>query len=256
MEESQMLIKEQNESGHWYTKDGEPAYTIEGKSGKRATTLRDAKKLGLLPSVTTILNVAAKPGLQTWLQHQAILSALTLPRQDNESEEDWLNRVTKDSKETGRKAAQRGTDIHDVVESFYEGMLLEAIPSYIHKVEETLNNAFGKNCAWMPEKSFSHELGYAGKVDLHCKAYAGFDGVVVDVKTKEGSLDKVTPYFENLMQLAAYKEGLSLPKARTANLYISTNGDVKLIEHSQEDMVDALKCFFHLLRFYQIKSKL
>lgn len=251
-----MLIKEQNESGHWYTRDGEPAYTIEGKSGKRATTLRDAKKLGLLPSVTTVLNVAAKPGLQVWLQHQAILAALTLPRQDNESEEDWLDRVVKDSKETGRKAAQRGTDIHDVIETFYEGALLEAVPEYVRKVETTLNNAFGKNCLWLPEKSFSHDLGYAGKVDLHCKAYVGFDGVVVDVKTKEGSLEKVTPYFDNLMQLAAYREGLGLPKARTANLYISTNGDVKLIEHSEEDIQDALKCFFHLLRFYQIKSKL
>lgn len=251
-----MLIKEQSESGHWYTKDGEPAYTIEGKSGRRATTLRDAKKLGLLPSVTTILNVAAKPGLQTWLQHQAILAALTLPRKEDESEQDWLDRVVRDSKETGRKAAQRGTDIHDVIETFYDGILLESVPPYVRKVEELLNTEFGKGCAWLPEKSFSHELGYAGKVDLHCKSYVGFDGVVVDIKTKEGSLDKVTPYFENLMQLAAYREGLGLPKARTANLYINTDGDVKLIQHSEEDMQDALKCFFHLLRFYQIKSKL
>ena len=60
-----MLIKDQtSESGHWYDDQGNPAYEIIGANGKqRNTTLRDAKKLGLLPSVTTVLGVAAKPGL-------------------------------------------------------------------------------------------------------------------------------------------------------------------------------------------------
>ena len=34
-----------SESGHWYTQEGEPMYTIIGANGKeRNTTLRDAKK--------------------------------------------------------------------------------------------------------------------------------------------------------------------------------------------------------------------
>ncbi len=46
-----MIVKEKaQENGHWYTKDGTPAYTTIGKTGERATTLRDARKLGLLPS--------------------------------------------------------------------------------------------------------------------------------------------------------------------------------------------------------------
>lgn len=33
------------EAGHWYSKEGEPKYTIIGANGKeRNTTLRDAKK--------------------------------------------------------------------------------------------------------------------------------------------------------------------------------------------------------------------
>ena len=33
------------ESGHWYTQEGEPMYTVIGANGKeRNTTLRDAKK--------------------------------------------------------------------------------------------------------------------------------------------------------------------------------------------------------------------
>src|SRR5436190_23373532 len=45
-----------------------------------ASTLRDARKLGLLPSVTNILGVITKPELTAWLQEQAVLAALTLPR--------------------------------------------------------------------------------------------------------------------------------------------------------------------------------
>jgi hypothetical protein len=76
-----MLIKEKpSESGHWYKKDGSPAYTTIGKTGERATTLRDARKLGLLPSVTTINGMLSKAGLDTWKQQQVLLAALTLPR--------------------------------------------------------------------------------------------------------------------------------------------------------------------------------
>ena len=103
-----MIIKQKNsESSHWYTKTGDSAYQVEAKNGQmRATTLRDAKKLGLVPSVTTILGVAAKPALNTWLQTQVLLSALTLPREPNEPEKDWLERVMADSKAQGRQAVR------------------------------------------------------------------------------------------------------------------------------------------------------
>ena len=69
------------ESGHWYEMDGTPRYRIVGKNGKeRNTTLADARKLDLLPSVTTIMKEAAKPGLERWKGDQLLLSALTLTR--------------------------------------------------------------------------------------------------------------------------------------------------------------------------------
>ena len=68
-----------SESGHWYAQDGEPMYTIIGANGKeRNTTLRDAKSLGLVPSVTTILGMIAKPSLENWKINHALNSALTL----------------------------------------------------------------------------------------------------------------------------------------------------------------------------------
>ena len=76
------------DSAHWYQRDGVPLHTVLSAKGEpRPTTLRDARKLGLLPSVTNILGVIAKPGLTSWLQEQAVLAALTLPRIEGESED-------------------------------------------------------------------------------------------------------------------------------------------------------------------------
>ena len=45
-----------SESSHWYTREGAPKYTVEAKNGNpRNTTLADARKLNLVPSVTTII---------------------------------------------------------------------------------------------------------------------------------------------------------------------------------------------------------
>jgi len=254
------MQENKSEGGHWYDKEGNPFYTIERADGKgvRNTTLRDAKKLGLLPSVTTILSVAAKPGLQNWLQQQAILAALTLPRKENESETDYLDRVVNDSKAQGREAADRGTYIHGILESFFDDILLESIPEYCRNAEKELKVAFG-NRLWIPEKSASHELGFAGKVDLHAKGdkVKGIPGVVCDFKTKEVPLEKVVPYEDHIMQIAAYRELLGLSDARCAIMFVNgLTNEVKLCEIEEQDLQKGLKCFFHLLRFYQIKSGL
>jgi len=86
-----MAIKE---STHWYDKEGKPAYTVIGANGKkRATNLRDARKLNLVPSVTTVMNVAAKPALENWKINQALMAALTLPRLKDESLDKFMARA-------------------------------------------------------------------------------------------------------------------------------------------------------------------
>ena len=85
---------------------------LSAKGEPRPTTLRDAKKLGLLPSVTNILGVIAKPALTGWLQEQAVWAALTLPRQEGESTDAFAKRVEEDSKTSTGDAADFGTRFH------------------------------------------------------------------------------------------------------------------------------------------------
>ena len=105
--------KFKSESGHWYTQEGEPMYTIIGVNGKeRNTTLRDAKQLGLVPSVTTIIGMIAKPSLENWKIEQALKSAITLERLEEESFNAFLYRCKNDAKSIGLNAAKEGTKIH------------------------------------------------------------------------------------------------------------------------------------------------
>ena len=62
------------ESSHWYdSATGEPRHEIPKAKGDgmRKPTIADARKLKLLPSVTSILKVIDKPALTTWKIEQA-----------------------------------------------------------------------------------------------------------------------------------------------------------------------------------------
>jgi hypothetical protein len=246
-----MIIKDhESESGHWYCSDGTPAYTIIGKNGKeRNTNVKDARELGLVPSVTTIIGQLAKPGLDRWKNEQLLLAALTLPRQDAEAESDWLERVMTDSRSTGKEAAERGTRMHGVLENFYRRKEIGILPFYVIEVDRTITAHFGAQ-QWAAEASFAHPQGFGGKIDLNGS------NVVIDFKSKVGDISKVKPYHEQIMQLAAYRVGLGMPDARCANVYFNEQGDVTLIEHTPDQLDDAFSCFQCLLQYYKIKNNL
>lgn len=248
------LIVRASESLHWYRRDGTPQYSVEAaKGGMRATTLRDARKMNLVPSVTTVIKCAASPGLEAWKLNQMLLAALTLPRGEDESEESFVSRVVLDSKEHAKMAAERGTKVHAAVEQYYEGKTDEAMIEYQLGVSKAIKDAFGE-LKFTPEKAFGHELGFGGKVDLHAP------GVVLDIKSKEftsKTMDKVEAYDEHMMQLAAYRVGLGMPEARCANVFASVTepGLCKVVEWSQEDLARGWTMFESLLKYWQAKNQ-
>ena len=77
------LTRNKAPEGHWYQVDGTPAHRLPTKdgSGDRPTTIRDAKRLGLYPSVTSILGILNRPMLERWKLDQVALATLRLPKQ-------------------------------------------------------------------------------------------------------------------------------------------------------------------------------
>jgi hypothetical protein len=246
-----------SESGHWYTKTGEPRYTIIEKNGRaRPTTLRDARERGYVPSVTTIIKQAAAPGLERWKINQTILAALTLPRIDGEPEDSYLNRIIRDSGEQARKAAEKGTEIHAAIQGHYEGQAVskEWWP-YVKGAKEKLEKEYG-GVHWFCEQSFAHPLGFGGKSDL---CYLDLP-LVGDIKTKEFDAvdDKKLAWDDHAVQLAAYREGLGIPTAKCFNLFVSTTvpGLCHIHIWSEEEIQRGWKMFRSLLSYWQAKHKI
>jgi len=203
------------ESGHWYAQDGEPMYTIVGANGKeRNTTLRDARKEGFVPSVTTVIGIAAKPSLENWKIDQALNSALTLKQNPGETINEFTYRCKQDSKEIGRKAAERGTAIHAMIE---QGFLGESDTKPYRAIKEYLDEHFPGE-EWVAEDSFCAPSGYGGKIDLYSKS-----GIFVDFKTKdnlEGKEPSRLVYDEHGMQLSAYAEGCGFSEPERVSIFV------------------------------------
>jgi hypothetical protein len=100
-------------TSHWYSRTGEPCHTVPARSGElRPTNVRDARKLRLLPSVTNVLGVLNKPELAQWKMEQAVLAALTLPREQGEELDAFAHRVVEDSQGRMQSAMDFGTAFH------------------------------------------------------------------------------------------------------------------------------------------------
>ena len=217
--------------------------------------------MNLVPSVTTVMKIMAKPGLDVWKQEQLLLACLTLPRLNDEPEKEYIARILRDSKETGKMAAEAGTRIHESIEKYYRGGQevehLATATAFAKAVCDHFKTHPLHN--WETEVSFADPLGFGGKVDLFCQPDEDAQqGIVIDAKTKDFAPgDRVDAYEEHLMQLAAYRVGLGMPKARCANIFASRThpGLIKVHEWPAEELDRGWKMFSTLLLFWQIKSK-
>jgi len=239
------------ESTHWYDADGKPRYTVTGKNGKeRATTLRDARAMNLYPSVTTIIKVAAAPGLENWKIDQALMAALTLPRLEGESLDDFMERAKKDAKEQAIKAAERGSAIHADIERGFKGIDSEAYRA----VRAVLDEMFPGE-EWIAESSFSCAIGYGGKIDLYSK-----NGIFVDFKTKDNlDPESLTVYDEQAMQLSAYALGIwvrGLGNPVRVSVFIDREDVSKVAVHAWdvESHEKHCKMFLNLLSYWRMSK--
>src|SRR5512134_1075871 len=210
-----------SDSAHWYRRDGVPMHTVPSAKGEpRPTTLRDARKLGLLPSVTNILGVIAKPELTAWLQEQAVLAALTLPRNAGEGEAEFAQRVVADAQSERDTAASFGTALHHGAERVAQ--TLEVDPQDPIAPWLRLYRAWFQSNAlsvvWTERALVNLSLGYAGTADLLIQ-HPVHGLTLVDIKSQgvkvlaDGHQAKATAYKRWCYQLAAYRCALGEPVA-------------------------------------------
>ena len=247
------MSKHKTESGHWYDKEGEPRYTIVGVNGKeRNTTLRDAKKEGYVPSVTSILNIIAKPSLENWKITQALEASLKVDQNDLE----YINKCKYAGREVGMKAAKQGTKIHALIE---KGFLGKSKNKTYKVIKNFLDNKF-PNEEWIAEDSFCSDLGYGGKIDLYSKS-----GIFVDFKTKdnlEGKDPDRLVYDEHGMQLSAYAQGCEFKNPTRVSIFVDRANTELIACHvwnketheKHKEMFNSILKYWQLVKNYEWKK--
>jgi len=212
-----MILVRREVPSHWYLRDGTPYHEVERADGKgtRAVTLRDARKVGAFPSVTNYLSVLNKPGLVAWLQEQAIYAALTLPRNEGESLDDFARRVVADMGEQVEKAADLGSAIHAACEIYANAKVLPENPD-VRRLFEPVREWFDAEVERVAsvEGIVKHtEFGYAGRVDMVAKLKSTGTWAVIDFKSQKIKRDakgnfKAAFYETWPLQLEAYRQAI------------------------------------------------
>jgi hypothetical protein len=240
---------------HWYTRNGQPAYTIKKKDGgDRPATLRDARKHNLLPSVTTIFNIMAKPQLDKWKLAKAVQAALTTTRDDGEPDDRYHQRILERSRSEVSEAAELGTRIHDAIEAAFGGQEPPGdLKPYVQPTMKYLIELHLQNIR-LEDVVVNQSEGYAGRVDL----MADFNGIpiVIDFKTRKTKKgERVAPYEFQSMQIAAYARAAfgSLNHVWGANLYISTTEPerVEVVSYKPHELRKEYEAFQHMCALWR-----
>lgn len=215
--------------GHWYDTKGNPVYQVpmKTKPGQfRNTNIRDAREMNLVPSVTTMISeIIRKPELERWINMQYIMSALTLPMNPGESQDAFAARVIDDAGQYSQKAADFGTNIHNLAEMYLNGEL----PNILDAEDEMFIKGFMDWCSQNDvqvlslEESFANlPMRYGGRVDFI--GYVNGVFVIADWKTQTTYPGKPMRFYpEWNIQLSAYEHGFEfIDKPFKTNVVVSS----------------------------------
>lgn len=235
---------------HFYSADGTLYDTTPNKSRPgefRDFTLADARKhyekTGeiLYSSVSTELQILAKPELNLWFNEQAVKAAMADPHDGVEEHKDYVRKIALRAGEAASRAADYGTEIHAFISENFGGPRRERQDFIASRhIAEAV-------CEWMqhqgykvlhPERTVvSAELGVAGTIDIQSEWHE--KNVILDLKTTTPPLDYRK---EHGYQVAGYDAILGGWADERHILYINREkiGDVRVqlcTEPSRDDQV-------------------
>lgn len=232
---------------------------LKDSSGMRPCTLADARKLNLLPSVTNILSIIHKPGLERWKQEQLLLASRTLPKLDGEAEDAFVARVIEDAETQSAQAREKGTRIHDAISYYIKHKQIPTDEPDMLALCEPVYKLIDKcvSHVWHCEDVLN-ATEYAGRVDLVCRWEEIL--TVVDYKTQKMKTDsKGQPipavWDEWALQLAAYA-GCLTPidddtPIRLINLIVDVNQPGVFIHEWPDDWQDYYETFQAALNLWK-----
>jgi len=263
------------ESGHWYTLDGKAAHSqptkTKGAKPTRPTTIADAKRLGLLPSVSAYTRMLAAPYLERYKMLEVAKACYSCPPAGGENYDDYARHILEKSGKDGSGAAEVGTQVHAALDLYftdpvrynsYPLIFLQdgsVVPAFVLPAVAKIQ-ALGLTVNSTETVLVNPAYGYAGTTDM-LFTHKNLCGVL-DFKTKrthEG--EPVISGDTHCMQIAAYHaafwgaddgEAIGL-NAIGYNVYISTTeiGRVDVVEYSRDELLEGWQAFKSCLQLYR-----
>ena len=263
------------ESQHWYTKDGQACHTQLTKKGAknptRPTNIKDAKALGLLPSVSAYTKMLAAPGLERWKMGKVAEVCFANPPHPGEELDEYVRHMLDKSKEDGMGAADLGVMIHAAIESLLNGdSYVDQLVKY--KDDKTCMLSDMVKPAFAKVKELDITIRSAEKVLVNLnEGYAGTTDVVHSDSNSRGILDwkskrtkegePIYPSETHPMQIAAYFAAAfddpEFTNPNCMNVYISTTepGRVDVVRYDRTTLIEAYKDFLCLTRLWRSQNK-
>lgn len=211
---------------HYYTEKGQKVYQVfsaskTAKNPTRNTSMRDAKKWGLLPSVSNIKGQLDKPQLEIWKNEQLTTAVYNDFMQSelgqaaiNMDYQSFHDKAVTEMHSVSRGYADLGTAVHNALEQFLKGEEYpEEMKPWIDRFFKIVSETYPDIAFVSLEAPFgSRFLGYAGCLDIIGYLKESKRYVLLDTKTKTTKpKTKIVVYEEYRMQLAAYKRGFIAP---------------------------------------------
>ena len=251
-EPNQSRLVQTDQSGHWYTEDGESAHVIIGKNGnERNTTITDARKLGLLPSVTSVIGIKSKPELETWKAEQIIRACIKSPIKEGQEEGEYAKEIMQEAKKVTTEAAAHGTLMHEQMEHILLGREHskdEKLQPYIKTFKEWAQDNVEK--VYWCEKALVG-AGYAGRCDAYLRL-SGAGDCIIDLKNRKVN-PKYDPFYDtDCAQLWAYRMASENPQCACVSVVLAANDPETIVIHKwdEEELYQAGIAFQAMLKVW------
>ena len=267
---------------HYYYKDGSHAYQVEKKNGKiDKPNIADARRLKLIPSVTTVLGILAAPELERWKINQVLDTAYgfistwvkSLPNrlistqeliQKIEPKACFSAKTMSNAFKKADKAREWGDCLHAYMESLCLNMQCGAeqklgyslIPQ---ETKESIKRHFLtqiKEVVASEQPLACEESGIAGTPDLVCYLKDG-RLCIYDFKNQWSKGKKEFGYYEKYwMQPAAYAKVVKADCLRILMVSRDEPGKVEMREISGQDMIDFQVMYKACVIMFNMRKKL
>lgn len=241
--------------GKYYGRDLVPVYNTLSADGKKSVrvTLTHARKMGLLYSVSRVLEESSDFDIVEWQKRQVALACMANPfsgdAQSQQEVENYVSFIAAKADEFRNATADRGKDIHKAIERHLKG---EAVDRSDPAIDLSISAFEDKIGEWdvediQPERCVGGaKWGCCGQPDVVLKC-AGGKVRIVDIKSTDLSKFK-SPYTKWLLQLGAYHLFTEGTDTELWQAVVDRNtGEVRFIRHEGAD--EWKRAFQHLFEY-------